>query len=176
MFTEFKNDKLENHPTIQWFADILNKRYSGIRLRGGAVVDILEGREPKDYDFTNSGSGDIEAFVQNGFVFKYKTKSSETYEFEAEGKTTTVQFLSRNESDFDFTISKSCYDFKKKITLVDTDAFNNKILIPITFEHVSNALNSLRRIVHWRKKGYKIHDKTYLSLLNVVGQSEEFES
>jgi hypothetical protein len=42
-------------------------------------------------------------------------------------------------------------------------------------EH-KNALNSLRRLPHWKNKGYSINDITYLSLLGVVGRNSNINS
>jgi len=39
-----------------------------------------------------------------------------------------------------------------------------------------NALNSLRRIPHYKNKGYTINDTTYLSLLGVVGKGNNYNS
>lgn len=57
-------------------------------------------------------------------------------------------------------------------------SFENKVLIPseTAWTEKKNALNSLRRIPHWRKKGYEISDVTYLSFLAVVGKNSNYNS
>ena len=61
---------------------------------------------------------------------------------------------------------------------IDKISFENKVLIPCekVWTEKKNALNSLRRIVHWKNKGYKINDITYLSLLSVVGKGNNYNS
>lgn len=70
-------------------------------------------------------------------------------------------------------------ELPKKLTLIlDETSFEKKILIPTEKAWIEkkNALNSLRRIPHWRNKGYTINDTTYLSLLGVIGKSNNINS
>ena len=159
--------KISKHPVIEILTEALEKRHSSIRLAGGAIIDILEGREPKDWDFINVGSGDVQAFVKFGFKFLHKTRTATTYILEGKNPI-TVQLLTKQKQDFDFTISQCVYNFKNGEVHIDKTSFENKILIPSNFEVKANVMNSLRRAVHWRKKGYTLPDKTYLSLLNSV--------
>lgn len=146
----------------------LIKKEAYFELTGGAVVDIFEGRKPKDYDFINISQAVLEHL---NFKYNYETATATTYVRESDG--IIVQCLKTSSQSFDFTISNSRIYAKagigKYITLfyVHPESYLNKLLIPQSYEPQA-ALNSLMRIPHWRKKGYEIHDMTYYSLLKAV--------
>jgi len=141
-------------------------RHASINLVGGAVVDLLEGRKPKDYDLKcNIISSEIDFAKTLGLKYKWETKTATTYERE----NIVVQFLKTDIKDFDFKISQSKLEFGTKQNLiVDNVSFENKILIPVNFTDRYRILNALKRKVHWEKKGYRMEDQTYLSLLNAL--------
>lgn len=147
---------------------------SSINLIGGAVTDILEGRKPKDYDTI----GGLDLYKDKlGLEFQYETKTAKTFK---KGDL-IVQLLKTDKADFDFKISQASLtiDYKKQLTLeIDTNSFENKMLIPCEKAWIErkNALNSLRRIPHWKSKGYSINDITYLSLLGVVSRNSNINS
>lgn len=152
----------------------LIEKGNSFKLVGGAVIDIYEGREPKDYDFINLS-------VDKNMDFVDTSDTADTYILNIDGKNYTIQVLKTDVEDFDFTIS-TCYaenfyfDHKEgrystdeKFNLVKTDlpedrTYKTKILTPCSYKP-KNALSSLLRIPHWRKKGYTITDNTYRSLL-----------
>jgi hypothetical protein len=141
-------------------------KFQDLQLIGGAVIDILEFRTPKDYDFINHSPQIINEFILNGFKYQYETKSSITFKKD----NITVQFLHTLIHNFDFKISQANFSFKTNKLEIDSLSFTEKILIPLDFENKRNVLNSLRRLPHWRKKGYSINDLTYLSLLNTLAK------
>lgn len=167
--------KISNDPVIKDFIRMV-KEYNSEKstngnhqqpiLIGGAVVDILEGRKPKDYDFKGRSNGHIEIFRRNGFVFAYESQTSITL---TKGDI-VVQFLKRDPLTFDFKISQASFNLHKEELKIDEDSFKSKTLIPLTFDksQVDRALNSLRRVPHWVRKGYSIHNKTYQTLLSIV--------
>jgi hypothetical protein len=152
----------------------LEQNICNINLVGGAVIDILEGRKVKDYDFTQIYSSDI---VKLGFKYSHDSKTATTYVKDG----FTIQLLKTDINDFDFKISQAnlSWNYQKIFSLVlDETSFNNKTLIPPqkAWTEKKNALNSLRRIPHWKNKGYTINDVTYLSLLSVVGRGNNYNS
>jgi len=147
---------------------------TSIALVGGAVIDILENRVPKDYDFNLNSFPNVEKL---DLEYQYETKTAKTFK---KGDL-ILQQLKTDASEFDFKISQSklTIDYRKNISLtLDENSFKNKTLIPtdICWAEKKNALNSLRRIVHWKNKGYTINDTTYLSLLGVVGKGNNYNS
>jgi len=172
MKTEKMVSKITNDSTVKYFTELMGDRYSGLLLVGGAVVDILEGRTPLDYDFVAASDADIDIFKCNGFKFVSVTKSAITLKKQK----IVVQFLTRSLVEFDFKISQSTYNFRTKKLTIDLISFEEKTLIPTSFINEEYAIRSLVRIPHWRKKGYDIKDVTYLSLLNVIGTSKRIES
>ncbi len=166
--TQEQKELFEKDPLVKLILE--TEGMGSVELIGGAVIDILEGRKPKDYDFKPGYTPTTEKLE---LEYLYETKTAKTFKTK-DGL--TIQFLKTNSQDFDFTISQSKIriDYKKQMTLeIDHISFDNKILIPTEFawKEKSKAINSLKRIPHWRKKGYIIADETYLSLLNVVGKS-----
>ena len=161
---EINYDRLKESTFLNEFALIYP--CSGIYLTGGAIIDILDGKEPKDYDFVGVHENFVEKYIESGFNYKSKTKTAIT--LEKEGK--TIQFLRTDISTFDFKISQAKYDIKKKTLEIDKVSFNQKILIPTnhTFEKVGKTLNALKRVPHYERKGYKLPEATYLSLLNNI--------
>lgn len=150
-------DKIISNDIIQKLTLIFNDNYRSTKLVGGAIVDILEDRIPKDYDIINGYSDKL---LEAGFSFKYSTKTADTYH---DGNI-CVQFLKTTLDKFDYKISQSEFDFKNQKLIIDLHSFVNKDLIPVSFEQ-DRCIDSLQRIPHWKKKGYSINDNTYLSLL-----------
>ena len=170
MKTELSKQKLASNEVVKLISNFLDTNsYLKVTLVGGAVIDIIEGRKPKDYDFININPSIIKKFIENGFVFQYVTKSAQTFK---KGKI-IIQFLNADIGSFDFKISQSCYEITKKILTIDEFSFDNKTLIPVNFD---NAISALMRIPHWKRKGYTINDLTYLSLLNSLIKAKSLKS
>lgn len=160
----------------------LELNVSDIKLVGGAVIDIIEGRKVKDYDFLNFSPHDAK---QLGFKYSHDSKTATTYINDKSANLIsgdfTIQALKTDINDFDFKISQSTlsWGYQQKLNLLlDEDSFKSKVLIPAekSWTEKKNALNSLRRIVHWKNKGYTINDVTYLSLLGVVNITNDISS
>lgn len=142
-----------------------NKIYTDLKLVGGAVVDLLDGKKPKDYDFTNTSSTYFfKALKELGYIWQYETKTASTYKKE----NSVVQILKTDIKDFEFKISQSYYNLKNKTLNVDEISFNRKVLIPVSFDNKGKCINCLKRKIHWEKKGYTMPDETYLSLCNAL--------
>lgn len=145
-----------------------------VKLIGGAVLDILQKRKPKDYDFIFQYFPNPKKFEVE---YQYETKTAKTFK---KGEL-ILQELKTSPEDFDFKISQSTLviNYKKELTLeIHETSFENKMLIPCekAWTERKNALSSLRRIPHWKSKGYTINDTTYLSLLSVVGKVNNYNS
>jgi hypothetical protein len=162
-----KTDKLKNNKVVKELNDIfLAADNVTVKLVGGAVVDILEGRVPKDYDILvpYNKSRAVVALMVNGFDFKYKTATSETFK----KGSVVVQIISNQPCNFDFTISSSEYIINRDELIIDELSFNKKTLLPNNFTDRKAVLNSLSRIPNWIAKGYTIKNATYFSLLNCL--------
>ena len=159
--------KLKEHKILKEIKVIFDQnKVTGMSLVGGAVIDILQGRVPKDYDFMcHYGENDaIKALKTNGFSFMYDTATSRTY---AKGSV-IIQLLKTERRKFDFTISKVSYNLEREILTIDQEAWENKVLIPNSYTNKEQVLNSLARIPHWIRKGFRIKNQTYFSLLNCL--------
>ena len=146
------------------------------KLTGGAIIDILEGRKPNDYDFISFSESELDRL---GFEFVHETRTAKTYKGK---KGVKVQVLKTSIEDFDFTISQSIYSIRNKKTekdlKIDITSFNMKTLIPCekSWFVKRNAMASLYRIPHYKKKGYTIEDITYHSLLSVINSGTQKNS
>lgn len=163
-----KTDKLKENKVIQQLKEIFEiKKISSVFLVGGAVVDILEGRVPKDYDLIAPYStiDAINSLTTNGFIFKFETATAKTFK---KGDVKVQILTNLDTSRFDFTISSSKYSITKSTLDIDELSFNSKILTPNNFTDKKSVLNSLARIPHWMAKGYRIKNETFFSLLNCL--------
>lgn len=146
--------------------EITNAAHS-VQLAGGAVVDILEGRKPKDYDLINANKPTVvTAFRNAGFEFVSDSRTAVTYK----RNNTVVQFLKMDFRQFEYTISQARYSFHTNQLILDEDAWNNKVLIPTAYNRYM-AENCLSRMPHWEKKGYKLPEVTYQSLVKALAGS-----
>lgn len=164
--------KLNSHPAIQILkeADFLSN--NSPYLTGGAVIDILENRNPKDFDILGFYSSDVTRLVNNGFEYKYETRYSTT--FTKCGY--LFQLLKTDIERFDFTISQSKFHFKKDGLIIDEIAFTSKLLIPTSFTDKKVVLEALYRKPHWEAKGYTMLHRTYISLVRALTNGLNKES
>jgi len=167
---------ISKHPAIKKLREsALSKVNVKLYLTGGAVIDILDGREPKDFDFivSNLDCIDYHFLLDNGFTYDYTTTNSVTFSF---GKL-KVQLLRVESNKFDFSISTSLYSLKdKNFKSFPFLAYLNKEL---SFKDrseytVVDYMGKLSRIPHWNEKGYKIHNYTYFDLLNKINKKMGF--
>jgi hypothetical protein len=165
MEKEVMIEKLKKDAFLSFLVNEENK-YK-FTLTGGAIIDILEDRSVKDYDFVS---------LDNNFLslckFEYETSFSISYSY----KSFKIQLLKTSVSDFDFRISQSLfqkhYNGDTTIT-IDNVSFMNKTLIPCNFE---NPIEKLKRLVHWKRKGYNIHDITFTNLITILNKDLNKES
>lgn len=173
-------EKIKNDKGYVIIKDILsnNKKLLHLhlykyQLTGGAIIDILLNRIPKDYDILCNDESHrdklVDLFLKYGFKFQYETKYSITFIDED----ITFQILKTKIEDFDFKIGQSKINFVDDISFkfeIDFRSLKEMTLIPTTksFFDPKSALNALRRIPHWQKKGFTIDERTYLSLLDTA--------
>lgn len=141
------------------------------RLTGGAVVDILRGVVPKDYDFIHTNA--LEKAMRENLNFKliYTSKSAVTFLY----NNTTIQLLYKSTDSFPYTIEQGIYDlFQEKLDNFDEQSFVNKVLVPTkkAFEEISTAKIGVKRLLHWQHKGWHIQNITFQSLLGVAFKSK----
>lgn len=165
-------EKIKENESILFLRNIIvpANRLVNPRLVGGAIIDILEDRTPKDFDFVGLIKSNIDALVDAGFVFIEDSASATTYK----RNDMTVQVLKTSPIDFDFTISQASYSFREDDLKIDYNSFRNKTLIPVSYSKFG-AKNSLLRIPHWKNKGYSIGDKTFRSLVE-ASSSDSYKS
>lgn len=178
-------ESLDNNAVLNIFREEL-KNVDAV-LTGGAIVDILEGRVPKDYDFK------YDAYLRDKLdelaVLKYVSRTAITYDL----KGYEIQLLKRDPLDFAFTIEQGEYNIKTNtLKNFDEQSFKTKQLIPtsisenfpksskflevrIVNDKVS-ATESLMRIPHWRRKGYEINDITYSTLIKIATKNNNIET
>lgn len=168
---------LLQHPFIQQLAHQASL-HGTIVISGGAIVDILEGRRPKDWDIPLShvSLGPVQKILQElNYTFAYETRWSKTYV----GDNQPIQLVNKELRLYDFTISTAILTLSKtEVSLtLDKESFYSKVLKPVSFNtSIEHILSILNRIPHWRKKGYIIPEVTYHSLLSSLAILAKVES
>lgn len=143
---------------------IKEENLSNLTLTGGAVVDILSERTPKDYDFIHSNVIEDEMNKSDKFKLLYTSITAITYEFL--GK--KVQLLYKNPVDYPYTIEQSKYNIDTgQLDFFASDSFEQKLLVPNKEVYKSRAIarNVIKRLLHWQGKGYNIHPITFASVV-----------
>lgn len=151
------------------------KEACSLKLTGGAVIDILEGRKPKDYDFININKNELERFYLKvpDLKFLYSSKSANTFLYKDKY---ILQSLNSDIEDFPFTIEQSSFDLKKgKLERFSTMSYFSKTLIPNDGRFQGRVItdkNFKARIKKWEGKGFKMPDitkKSYMSFTKSTG-------
>jgi len=139
---------------------------SSLKLTGGAIVDILDGRTPKDYDFIVRESGELYQKLLKylaaapSWEFLYNTSTSYTFKFKGEY---IVQFLTTDTSLFQFEIERGIYCIKNsKLETFDHIGYKRKTLI-VNKEVTQERSQFKKRIRHWSKKRYTLPEQSRAS-------------
>jgi hypothetical protein len=136
-------------------------------LTGGAVIDILSGVIPKDYDFVHTNIIENKIKANDKFKLLYTSSTAATYEYLGKD----IQLLYKNPLDFPYTIEQSKFNIDTgKLEYFATDSFEQKLLVPNkeVYKSKSIAKNVIRRLLHWQGKGYTIHPVTFASVLKTA--------
>lgn len=174
--------KIKNHKVVKELMTVVNDNgwCDSVMLVGGAAVDILDGRKPKDYDIyiqdnniRQYGYREILKRLSDTDDFKLIYTSATAYTFNFKGY--KVQILKTEPSDFMFEIEKSQFSLKKgKFQYFDIVGFESKMLIP-NDEHgkieEKDLITMKRRVKRWSQKGYKMHRITYKSTKRLLKRS-----
>lgn len=162
---------IEKHPVVIMLKEVLKDcTFGHIALTGGAIIDIIDGRKPKDYDIV-VGEHKADVFKKAGFKFHHDSSTAITLK----RGSVVVQLLKNNITHFCFKIEQARYVFVENKLYMDEDSFDNRLLIPVSYDE-RKAKNALFRIPLWRRKGFEIPDITYLSLLNVATKIKNAKS
>lgn len=158
-------DILDNNKELQEIIEVLlSKGIKHVSLTGGAVTDIMDGKTPKDYDFTDYGVHNTIIESDHDIVFVRRTKSADTYLVKGKYE---VQFLKRHPEDFKFTIEQVTYQINSKTLgnfCVESYLTRRLIVNMKPFDGKSVYYKDFKaRIKHWRRKGYTIDKTSYKS-------------
>ncbi len=135
-------------------------------LTGGAIYDLLKGRLVKDWDFLPSQG--LTDKLNEIAVLTNTTSTATTYLHKGE----IIQVLKKDKSCFPFTIEQATFRLSNNLLIIDEQSIKTKILIPSS--DVYNTVdfrvivNCLRRLKHWEKKGMRVTDLTYNSILSLI--------
>lgn len=167
-------EKLNNNAVLNLFRE--NLANTRAKLVGGAVIDILEDRVPKDYDFIYSEA--LRDKLDEVGEFQYVTTTSYTYTLNG----FVIQLLRKSVMNFPFTIEKSTYNLEAKILEnFDKSSFKTKRLKPTSivggfstdYNIKKLATEALVRLPHWKRKGYLIEDVSYMTLIKIATKFNE---
>lgn len=171
-----QKEKLENNLVLKLFKEGFGEAYP--QLVGGAVIDILEDRVPKDYDFifTNILKEKLDKVAE----FQYVSQTSYTYKY----NDFVIQLIRKGVNNFPFLIEKATFNIQtSSLYNLDEVSFKSKVLIPSAITNSvdknygenKSATEALMRIPHWQRKGYKINDVTYQTLIKIATKRTEDE-
>lgn len=137
----------EYYKTIKGLFDPKNLNHF-VSLTGGAILDILANRKPKDYDLISTNiKVTNELLLKAGCEFLYSSKTSYTFK---KGDL-IIQVLKTKVEEFDFTINQTNISLESDyINDLDLVSLNSNWLIPT--EHSWNS--SQRRKVCLKRNNY----------------------
>jgi hypothetical protein len=141
-----------------------------MQLTGGAISDILNDRNPKDYDFEYNSDFEKRMKESDKFKLLYTSKSAITYEYH----TNIIQLLHKERKDFPYTIEQARYNVRNgDLQDFDHESFEQKILIPNqrAYEEMNIARHVIRRLLKWQDKGYTINPRSFGSVLKIAFKS-----
>lgn len=146
-----------------------NKFCDSFYLTGGAVIDILKDKKPKDFDiYTTTPIVTVLEKSQDVIDLKllYTSRTAITFLYKNE---TTIQILKRPPESFKFTIEQSKYNIKKeRLDFFCLNSYLSKQLIPndLVFESKEVTKKDFKlRLRKWGMKGFHIHEVTKKSYL-----------
>ena len=155
--------KLENHPILKSFKEICTDNY--LKLTGGAIIDIMDGRKPKDYDFIGTSDNHQQMFVDAGYKLYSDTRTAITYKNDG----ITVQFLKTQVKDFDYTLSQGEFNIKlAKLYNFDWISYDSRVLRCSDLANEKIVYDALMRLPHWYSKGFRVSNVSYKSMLRFV--------
>lgn len=164
------NKKLLNNKDITKLMALLVD-YKGLTpyLCGGAIIDILNGKIPKDFDIVTYDRKSLVTYlVYLGAKYSYESSTAITLIVKDIG---VVQILKGNTQDFDYTINQTRLNLKTGV-LSDLDiiSFDNYILIPNerAFSDKDFARKCLGREKKMNSKGYFLPKQTKDSLRRIA--------
>jgi len=136
-------------------------------LVGGAIIDILNRTEPKDFDLIVAGNFDyyIGYLFDKGLSLKHVTKTAYTFFDIVNNK--YIQILKTNPNEFDYTINKAQIHIKSNyISYFDRVSYLTRVLIPTeyAFNNKSKQKECLNRVSKMEEKGIYLPDMTKKSL------------
>lgn len=153
----------------------LEKSRMSVNITGGAVVDILRGVKPKDYDILHHTSLENLLRENSKFKLEYVTKSAVTFSF----GNSIIQLIYKPPTNFPYTIEKGQYSLtSQKLSNFDSSSFETKLLIPSqnAFEDKHTARCAIQRLLHHQHKGWNLPDITFQSVCQVAFKSDNSKS
>jgi len=161
---------------------------SGAYLAGGAVLDLLSGREPNDYDIYPKSKDDAKAIVTelwSGGSAEYSSHSEKavtflSYEKNSAGRRVPIQVIlfdtfespEKVFSTFDFSVCMVAADLDSGVTYHDERFFQSALSKEIVFnKNAKHPLSSLLRVNKYEKKGYKFSKSVVAQMAFAVANS-----
>lgn len=173
-------DIVKNHPVVKELMEICEKEKESKRvfLTGGAVVDIIDGREPKDYDILYHCCNTIIERVSKNDKFRllYTSRTSITFLFKGKYK---VQLLRSKQDEFPFENDKILFRMDGIITggtMFAKDILDHRLII-VNDDRMNYGISRKlfkARVKKWESKGYKMHPITYKSYIRMTKHKSIF--
>lgn len=164
--------------------DIEVLKNNNVCLMGGSILRLFMGL-PLDTDldfcFVDYESyKNVDDYFRKNFIFVQETPLTKSYRVND-----LVAQLAKNKkfmgtyenivSTFDFTISTGCFDFKDdkfRYSKTYFDDIKNKRLVYESDSHIG-PLGSIRRADKYKKLGFKVDNKSFKKLYDIVKSTDE---
>lgn len=169
-------DKIKAHPVVKELMGVAKDLgyASSASLTGGAVVDILDGREPKDYDISWYACGGIHDKLElhKDFKLLYESMTATTYLFKGKHK---IQILKNGTETFPFLNDLILFRLDGRIDSSKNkhlrSILKNRIIMVNDYRVVDLGISRKlfkARVKKWESKGYKMHPITYKSYIKMT--------
>lgn len=175
-------DKIKAHPVVKELMEVAKVLgyASSARLTGGAVVDILDGREPKDYDISWKACDGIHAKLGEHKDFKllYESMTATTYLFKGRHK---IQILKNGPETFPFLNDRILFKLDGRMEVKNNkhlrSILENRVIMVNDYRMVDLGIPRKlfkARVKKWESKGYKMHPITYKSYIKMTKHKSLF--
>ena len=175
-------DKIKAHPVVKELMEVAKAlgHASSAMLTGGAVVDILDGREPKDYDISWKYCDGIHDKLElhKDFKLLYESMTATTYLFKGKHK---IQILKNGTETFPFLNDLILFRMDGRIDSLKNkhlrSILENRIIMVNDYRVVDLGISRKlfkARVKKWESKGYKMHPITYKSYIKMTKHKSMF--
>jgi len=154
--------KMQENRTLKLLKGLAKDANNDIILVGGSIFDIIDDKEPKDYDILN-WTNKFKIYLEMRALIISDSLTAITYDLDG----SIIQLLKTKQENFHFTIaSNSSYKIISGTLNLDI-SYVNKMLIPTKWDK-ETLIDCLYMLPKWQAKGFTINPITYSSIIEEI--------